>query len=228
MAPGDRGWRVSFRERATAKERRQISALAIEPVSARTAGAPHPAEWRPVLPSSLTPTISWNTDASGFGTWRRVEGRDHRRSRTPTASDNVLIDRGAVNPVVTVRTAGAASNLVDTESLVLATDGNLSVAGTLSSTGSVRLAGGTLSDATVDATTTVTQASGTINHLTLYGTVNAFGGTVTGGATFAAGSLFQIGGTLDGSSRDGDVTVSGDQTLGGTGEIRLADGGNVR
>ena len=167
----------------------------------------------------ITPTIRWNADTSGFydvaSNWIDTTTG---LSRTPTASDDVLIDRGAANPVVTVRTASAAQNLLGAESLVLGGGGTLTVSGTLSSTGQIQLSGGVLRDATIEAGTTVT-GGGTLNHITLAGTVIAPSSmTVTGGLTLGTGALFQVG---NGGGVFGDVTFSGDQTIGGPGEIRF-------
>ena len=73
----------------------------------------------------LPSAVSWNTDASGYwddpANWITSEGQQ----RVPNFGDTVTIDRGAANPIVTVRSDSATSSIFSTESLVIS-------AGTLS------------------------------------------------------------------------------------------------
>ena len=71
------------------------------------------------LAQALQPTISWISDTSGFwdvaSNWKDSSGT----ARVPSANDDVLIDRGSVRPVVTIRTAQSVRSVSGTAPLVI-------------------------------------------------------------------------------------------------------------
>jgi hypothetical protein len=176
---------------------RRIEAQPLGAVSAIEAGAP-----RIDSHLTITPTISWNVNGSGFwdvaSNWLDSNGI----ARLPTATDDVLIDRGSANPVITIRSgAQAVHSLLSAESLVLSggsltlsadseidgsfteTGGTLGGAGTLTVTGLTTLSGGQL----LEAGTLVTQGALTINGNIGLDTGHTL--DVRGGATWSAGQI---------------------------------------
>jgi hypothetical protein len=111
---------------------------------------------------TLNPTISWNTDSSGFwdvaSNWLDSTGV----VRAPNSTDDVLLDRGAANPTITIRSSASAHAVLSNESLVInsvfavGSDSELDAATTLS--------GGTINGpGSVTNVGTLTLSSSTIN-----------------------------------------------------------------
>src|SRR5215831_18732289 len=74
------------------------------------------------------PTISWNGDAAGFWdvatNWRDSQGN----VRVPNAADDVLIDRGSVRPLITIRSSQSVRSVTGTAPLVITGGGSLAIA----------------------------------------------------------------------------------------------------
>ena len=94
---------------------------------------------------SITPTISWNVNTDGFwdvaSNWIDSNGV----SRLPTAGDDVLIDRGSANPVITIRSGlQSVHSLLSNEALTI-TGGSLTIGAESEINSDLTLSAGTLS-----------------------------------------------------------------------------------
>ncbi len=106
--------------------------------------------WKPLplsverLEDRLAPAIiRWNTDADG--SWH-VAGNwldEFNVVRLPTSSDNVILDRGAANPVITTSSSVTVASLVANESLHI-TNGSFRATSDLTLNAPWQLSGGFL------------------------------------------------------------------------------------
>ncbi len=64
---------------------------------------------------ALLAVVSWNTDASGF--WD--DGNNWSTGQIPGSGDDVTIDRGAFNPIITIRDNRTVNSIISRESLVV-------------------------------------------------------------------------------------------------------------
>ncbi len=102
--------------------------------------------------------------------------------------------------------------------------GTLAITAGFSDSSTVALAGGTLACAQVAANTTLQAGNGTLTGVTLAGTLNFVG---QGFPTVNASALTLAGGTINFFWFGASLDFSGTQTLGGTGTVEFADGGNI-
>jgi RHS repeat-associated protein len=72
-----------------------------------------------VLAQTPKPTISWISDTSGFwdisSNWKDSTGA----ARVPNANDDVLIDRGSVRPVISIRSSQSVRSIAGTAPVVI-------------------------------------------------------------------------------------------------------------
>jgi hypothetical protein len=111
----------------------------------------------------LTPTIFWISDGSGFwddaNNWRDT----NNTARVPVSTDDVRIDRGAANPIVTVRSGNQFARALLSDEKISITGGALS----LSSDSEIRAdfvqSGGTLNiNGLVTVSGEMTRTAGTV------------------------------------------------------------------
>jgi RHS repeat-associated protein len=174
----------------------------------------------------LLSTVTWiNLNGGDWDTasnWQDQSGVN----RVPGPSDDAVINVAA-SPTIT-----HAQGVTDTVQSLTAADpfilssGTLNITGTLSTSSSFQITGGTLGMATVQTGTTITATGGggeSLNNITLAGTVVAAQAVLfaTGGLTMESGSLIQVGD----AGHTGSIQFSGDQTVGGTGEFRFVGEG---
>ncbi|HET9216767.1 MAG TPA: matrixin family metalloprotease, partial [Terriglobia bacterium] len=96
---------------------RRLPDVQIEQLIETLHGANAPPETQQLI---ITPTIFWNVDSDGSwdvaANWLDTLGV----SRVPTAADDVLIDRGSANPIITISVGSqTARSLLSKESLIL-------------------------------------------------------------------------------------------------------------
>jgi RHS repeat-associated protein len=173
----------------------------------------------------LNGTVTWINAAGGdwdtAANWRDQNGVQ----RLPGPSDDAIINvpnNVAITHSQNVTDTVASLTLADPMTL---SSGAIVVTGNLSSSSSFDLAGGTLSRADIQPGTTVTAtgSGGVLDQVTLGGTIQiGASATVTGGLNLAAGSLLQIG---NDQGFMGDVSLGGNETIDGPGEIRFVGGG---
>ncbi len=171
---------------------------------------------------TLLATITWINPTDGQ--WDIAENWD--LARVPEVGDDVVIPDLASEVVVQFTSEEATvSSLVLHESLQLAS-GMLSVNGEIDGSGTLRVAGGTLSRSVVDSTITMIALSGMLDGVTLNGDMEVLGTvTITNG--------LQVAGTVRLGSEvspytGGHLTFSGTQTWSGPGEIvSLLSNGNA-
>ena len=111
--------------------------------------------------------VHWLLDTDG--SWEVPE--NWSTGSVPGSSDDVIIDRGAANPVITINSGEQLiRSLKSTEAMTLV-GGILTVEQTLLVSNTVTLAGGTLKDATVVTGTelVLTAAGGTLDSVTVNG-----------------------------------------------------------
>ncbi len=187
-----------------------------------------PAKQRPYrllverLEQRLAPAqVSWAVDADGF--WDVAT--NWSTGTVPGPTDDVVIDR-ATPVTVTHRTGSDTVRSVTGRDQLAVTSSTLTVTGAVNVTGGVTLLGGTLSQGHLSAGTTVRSASGTLDQTTVDGTIDLGADmpqttarrlSVTGGMTL--NGTVQLG--SDAGGFHGQLTFGGDQTLGGTGTIRV-------
>jgi hypothetical protein len=180
---------------------------------------------------TLLNAVNW---LGGSGLWSdsthwldAVTGTNH----VPTGNDDAGIATGATvthnagtDPVQSVSVSSG-----NTLSLTGGTLNISSMPSSLSGSGTVRLAGGTLANANVASGTTITgtDSGGTLNGVNLSGnldltTVNGANATVVNGLTLS-GSTVNLGNAA--GSTSGQLFFLGSETLGGTGTVLL--GGNA-
>jgi RHS repeat-associated protein len=170
----------------------------------------------------LLSAVTWINAAGGdwdtAANWQDSNGVQ----RLPGAADDVIINvpggvaiTHALNQTDTV----ASLSLADPFTL---SSGTLTINGALSSTSTLTLTGGTLSQANIQAGTMLNvpdAGNSTLDHATLAGTALVNGHlNVTQGVTLAGG-LFDV--------PHGSLPFQGDQTIGGTGEIHISAFGVV-
>ncbi|MDB5337904.1 MAG: repeat-associated core domain protein, partial [Planctomycetaceae bacterium] len=140
----------------------------------------------------LLTAVSWNIDGDGFWDVDSNWSTGH----VPNSGDDVTIDRGAANPIITIRDNRTVNSIVDRETLV--------VSGALLQVN------------------TFTQVEGTQLTLQAGSEIDAFGTMVvasTGGFDWQGGVLFSQGFTNSGSmtiSAANDVRLAGSFTNNGT------------
>src|SRR5688572_6555151 len=144
---------------------------------------------------TITPTISWNTDANGFWdvatNWLDSLGV----SRVPNATDDVLIDRGPANPVITIRSAQSFNNLLANESLTVSSttvtiNGEAEFNAPSSITSSTISGLGTLTNVTSLTVRNVTMNAALVNQGTLV--VLDTGNAINGAFTTVSGSILRL------------------------------------
>ncbi|MEZ6063698.1 MAG: carboxypeptidase regulatory-like domain-containing protein [Planctomycetaceae bacterium] len=153
---------------------------------------------------TLLATITWNTDANGF--WDDAANWD--LGREPVSSDEVIIDRGAANPVVTVRTAtGRFFQVASEETIVIEASGGL---GTSDSTfnGLVQINGGSL----------FVEGGGTVTLNDVEWSGGNIGGAGTGGGSYTLNGTMTVSGS-DGKSIGGGLTNNGTVNITGNGNL---------
>jgi hypothetical protein len=151
----------------------------------------------------IQPTISWIGNSNGF--WddaNNWEDQTTHAHRLPGASDDVLIDRGVANPVITVRSGTQTiHSLSSTEALTLA-GGSLVLTADSTISGVLTLSSGTLSlgmGMTLDVSGSFAQSGGTLagaGALTITGSATLSGGLQSGAGT----TSLQSGGTISGAN----------------------------
>ncbi|HLQ75904.1 MAG TPA: matrixin family metalloprotease, partial [Terriglobia bacterium] len=159
---------------------------------------------------NINPTISWIANTSGFwdvaSNWQDTLGV----SRVPNATDDVLIDRGASNPTITIRTAQSVRSLLANETLVvssttltLGADSELDASSSF--TNSTINGPGTLTNVGTLTLQNVTMNAPLVNQgvMVVRGSSNATNGTFT----TTPGSILQLQG--DGSFDQAILNVNG-------------------
>src|SRR5207302_112561 len=97
--------------------------------------------WAEMLEDRLVlATVFWNTDLSGF--WD--VGSNWSTGAVPTASDDVVIDRGTANPTVTVRSGDQAVQSLTSQDELVVSGGSLSLAANSTIYNAFTLSGATL------------------------------------------------------------------------------------
>jgi streptogramin lyase len=119
--------------------------------------------------SVLLPTVTWSSPSSGD--WDTAS--NWSTGLVPGPSDVVLINQPGVTVTHGVNVTDSILGLVSQDPVVLSS-GTLSVASMVQVNNTFTLSGGTLSNATVVAGTTITATSsgGTLDHLTLAGSLD--------------------------------------------------------
>lgn len=161
--------------------------------------------------------VQWLPNTNGF--WDVAA--NWSTGSVPGVNDDVVIDRGAANPRITVRSGTPTVKSIQSTELLALTGGTLTVTQSIQG-GTLRIDGGTLNDATVAGSTTmaVTATGGTLDSVTLNSNLN-----------LSAGSGSQVtvvnGLILNGTVTLGDfglLDFAGTQTLAGSGQVIFQDG----
>ncbi|HQX51029.1 MAG TPA: CARDB domain-containing protein, partial [Planctomycetaceae bacterium] len=153
----------------------------------------------------LLSTVNWISNSSGFwddpGNW---QDRSTLANRVPDGSDDVLIDRGAGNPTITVRDNRTVRGLTDRETILI-------TGGTLTVNGASQINGGklTLNGRNLAANDTVL--------MTTTGKLDWKSGTIYGNGLQNSGT-FTISATAD-VALAGTLTNSGLIQQSGTGNL---------
>ncbi|WP_243655779.1 RHS repeat-associated core domain-containing protein [Roseateles saccharophilus] len=169
------------------------------------------------LLTTPTPTISWVGSSNGFwddaSNWRDSSGI----ARTPTASDNVLIDVAGAAPIITMRNNQAVNSLVSRDALSI-TSGTLTLAtaseidGTLGVTNANLAIGGMLA----------TKGSSNFNNAILTGSGSLLNtGTLSFTGSDYTASTIDNSGTLNGKGGSLQLDYFGTGSLNNTGLVDL-------
>ena len=184
--------------------------------------------WLEPLEDRIVQTVIYWGNPSG-GDWDT--GANWQGGVKPGPADDAVINISVTNPVTHSQniTDAVSSLSVTANAPVSLGNGTLQIAGTLDSNGSVTIAGGTLQNATVTASTTISAANNnnTLSGVTLDGTLDVSSVfapkmTVTNGLTLNGTILL---GAANGST-SGLLTAQGTQTWSGSGSI-LFGGSNT-
>ena len=111
--------------------------------------------------------VQWLLDTDGYwdvpGNWST--------GIVPAAADDVIIDRGAANPVITVRSGTQSVQSIQSNEALALSGGTLLVAQTIQASNAISLSGGTLKDATLlsGSQLVMTTSGGTLDGVTVNG-----------------------------------------------------------
>ena len=164
-------------------------------------------------------TVFWSSNS---GSWSTASNWSTRA--TPSASDHVY-----VGPNVTVTHSSGTDTITSltADGSIVLSGGTLTINGSLQATTPVSITGGTLANADVASSTTLTGAnitgtSGVLDGVTLAGTLD-LSKSATGYIRIADGLTLSSGTVLIGTAGDavnsGDLEFDAAQTLGGTGTV---------
>ncbi len=160
--------------------------------------------------------VLWMQDADGFwdtpGNWST--------GSVPGAADDVFIDRGAANPVITVRDGTQSVRSIQSAEALALTGGTLIVAQTLQWNDAFTLDGGTLQGGTLTASadSKLIVSSGTLDGVTLNSDLDLSADSAA--ATVVNGLVLNGTATLGNFAQ---LNFSGTQTLSGSGEVVFND-----
>jgi hypothetical protein len=160
--------------------------------------------------------VQWLPNTDGFwdvpGNWSS--------GSVPGVNDDVIIDRGAANPQITVRSGSPTVKSIQSTELLALTGGTLTVSQSIQGTGTVKFDGGTLTGATVSSNTVVvaTGAGGTLDGVTLNSDLDL----TTGSAQVTVLNGLVLNGTAT-LGESGVIDFNGTQTLAGNGQVVFDD-----
>jgi hypothetical protein len=161
------------------------------------------------------------------GNWDDASNWD--AGTVPTTTDDVLIP-SSITGSITYRSQSGTTTIrsLDLAAPLSVTGGTLVVTQTLETSSNITLAGGTLKDAVVTASggakLLFTQQGGTLDGLTSNADLDLTAASVW--ATVVNGLTLNGTATIGGAGDFNRLEFAGSQTLGGTGQVVFASGGN--
>jgi RHS repeat-associated protein len=160
----------------------------------------------------LLAAVHWISDSDGdWSDAANWQDQTTLANRVPASSDEVLIDRGAANPMITISAGtGRFFNVTSEETIVIAAGGGL---GTGDSTfnGLVRIEGGSL----------FVEGGGAVTLSDVDWTAGSIGGSGSGGGTYTLSGTMTLSGTDD-KSLGSALTNNGTIIVGGSGNLNVS------